>query len=132
MKHLPQLLLLTFIISVLIPFIPKPYILITLGNAHQTSTFAYVLLPVICIFALCESAIRKQRLENISFTVTGIFVGLLLVLIGALFIIVRAKLEFYSISEYRPPLNEAFYGIQLLGLLGALLTTYVRSLPKTE
>ena len=52
--------------------------------------------------------------------------------IVAAYIIAISTLSTISRNNFQPPFTEAFYGIQLLGLAAALLTTYIRSLPKTE
>ena len=113
---------------VLIAFIMPEKQTITTGNT--ISNIAYLIVPVLSCLLISFSAFKKQKIKGFILAIQGLFVGLLFVLIGALFIIWRVKFNFISIETYQPPYNLAFYGIQILGVIGAVLTTYVRTLPK--
>ena len=97
---------------------------------QNISNGAYLLLPMLSCLLLLWASFRKKQTQGLVFAEQGLFLGLFCILIGALFVIFREKAEFDSIESYQPPYDLAFYGVQVLGILGAVLTTYVRTLPK--
>jgi hypothetical protein len=128
-RHVFGLLATCLLGSVIIAFkLPEHVSSIELGQ--NISNGLYLLLPLLSCLLLLWSSFRKKQTQGLVFAEQGLFVGLLCVLIGALFIIYREKAGFTSIESFKPPYNLAFYGVQVLGVLGAVLTTYVRTLPK--
>ena len=87
-------------------------------------------MPLLGCTYLFVSAIKKQQFKTFIIATQGIFIGILLVLIGFLFIFFREKFNFSEISSYQEPYNLAFYGVQVIGVIGSFLTTYVKALPK--
>jgi hypothetical protein len=98
--------------------------------SQNISNGAYLLLPTLSCLPLLWTFFRKKQAQGLVFAAQGLFFGLLCVLMGALFLIYREKAGFTSIKSFQPPYDLAFYGVQVLGVLGAVLTTYVRTLPK--
>jgi hypothetical protein len=100
------------------------------SDSMLISNAAYLIIPTLAFIWMVVTALRKQQLNGFLFSIPALFMGLLLILVAALFIIYRVNFKFDEISNYQPPYDLAFYGIQVLGILGAVLTTYVRTLPK--
>ena len=97
----------------------------TVGNVGY-----YLIIPILSCLWLAISALKKEQLKTINLCIQSLCVSLLFVLMGALSIIYY-EIRKYSYTEvYTSPNDLAFYGVQVLGVLGALLTTYVRTLPK--
>lgn len=127
-RHLFSLLIVCIVAAVIIAFkLPKELTETIEKNIYNA---AYLIIPVLSCLWLLVSVLKKQEIKGFTWATQGVFVGLLLVLIGALFIIYRVKADFNDIESFQPPYDLAFYGVQILGVLGAVLTTYVRTLPK--
>lgn len=97
---------------------------------RDTVNGGYLIVPSLSCFWIAIAACKKQQLRGFTFAIQGLFTGLLFILIGSLFIIYRTKFHFNQLTNYQAPYNLAFYGVQILGIIGAMLTTYVRTLPK--
>lgn len=132
-RHVFGLLVTCILASVIISFkLPEHVSNVEIGQ--NISNAVYLLLPTVsCLILLWLSFIKKQT-QALVFAEQGLFIGILCILFGALFIIYRINLEtslFYQpFKTFQPPYDLAFYGVQVLGVLGAVLTTYVRTLPK--
>ena len=127
-RYLFSLFILCVISSIVLAFkLPKE---ISEISGQNINNGAYLLLPAISFIILVWASFRKKQIKVLLLAEQGFFLGLLFVLVGALFIIYREKAEFDTILSFQPPYNLAFYGIQVLGVFGAVLTTYVRTLPK--
>ena len=131
-RYLLPLFTACFFMSVIVPISLTRIIGIENIEITYVNAIVYLLLPIIYLGWLLKSSIIKQQLNNTAIAINGLFIGLLLILVSALYIIVISNLSSISRNNFQPPFTEAFYGIQILGLVAALLTTYVRSLPKTE
>ena len=127
-RHLFGLLTACVVVAVIIAFKLPEEPSETIGkNIINT---AYLIVPLLSCLWIVVSSFRKQEIKGFNIAVQGLFVGLLLVLVGAFFVIYREKAEFDIKESFPPPYNLAFYGVQVLGVFGAVLTTYVRTLPK--
>jgi hypothetical protein len=131
-RHLFLLFIICLFISIFIVFkIRYPYELnLDLDLGMKINNITYLLLPIASYLILIYSILRKKQVSGLIIAEQGLFLGLVFVLVGVVSIIYRENLEFDSIESYQPPYDLAFYGIQVLGILGAVLTTYVRTLPK--
>ena len=127
-RHVFGLLASCLLVSVLIAFkLPEG---ISKEIGQNISNTVYLLLPTVSCLMLLWASIQKKQIRGLLFAEQGLFLGLLCVFVGALFIVFREKVGFDTIESFQPPYDLAFYGIQVLGVLGAVLTTYVRTLPK--
>jgi hypothetical protein len=128
-RHLFGLLAACLLASVIIASkLPKEVSTVELGL--NISNGMYLLLPTLSCLPLLWTFFRKKQAQGLVFAAQGLFFGLLCVLMGALFLIYREKAGFSDMRSFQSPYDLAFYGIQVLGVLGAVLTTYVRTLPK--
>lgn len=140
-KHLNLLFSYILLLSLLLFFLPlislKPtvfllsiqlVIITSIFDAlsHTVLTFqriSFLIFPIISLIWLGLSVFRKKYLKKVDFAIHNLFVGIFFVLSFVL-------LNNLDLDDTMLPLNFSFYGVQVLGLLGALLTTYVRTLPK--
>lgn len=88
---------------------------------------AYLLLPLTGILLLLW--MLRQQKQGVWFTtaVNMVFLGLLIVLLGALNF-GRGD----TLAQFGSPIDAAFYGAQLIGLLAACIVPYVQAMPKTR
>lgn len=128
LRHLFIIIALCTMVAVIIAFLIKERYTESIGR--NISNASYLILPTISCFWIVFSTFKRRQVKGFTLAIQGLFTGLLFVLIGVLFIIFRSKLNFGQIYNYQAPFNFAFYGVQVLGVIGAMLTTYVRTLPK--
>lgn len=102
----------------------------TITQGKSIREFAYMIIPFVTCMLIASSANERRQTNNFTLLINGLFIGILLILIGDLFVVYRTNFSFDEISYYQPPLDSTFNGAIIAGLVGALLTTYVRTLPK--
>jgi hypothetical protein len=92
-----------------------------LETIFEINSLAYILVPTISIIFLLLSIFEKKQFNATSSIIHLLFTSILLLMFTSLF----------SHNDYLvAPYNPSFYGVQALSLIGAFLTTYVRTLPK--
>lgn len=89
-----------------------------------------MLVPLLSCFWIAYSVINQKQRKGFVLATQGLFVGVLWVLVGSLFVIWREKFEFEDINSYEAPYDLSFFSVQILGVLGAVLITYTQTLPK--
>ncbi len=101
--------------SVLVIILCWLYFIVTDEQIKMELGFSFLLIPLLFIMRISISAYKK------------IYPKFLILFVSVLFInILSVSLIEISIKSYDP----IFYIVQVLGVIGAILTTYVRALPK--
>ena len=116
LRHLLVLIALCAINTAIVTFLNEKNIITRIIND------AYLIIPTLSCLWILFLAFKRQKLIGFMLSIQGLFISLVVVLISALLTIYEVNF----MSSY----TFAFYGVQVLGVLGAVLTTYVRTLPK--
>ena len=99
------------------------YIVVLMNLLYDYYDMHFLTLPILSITWITISMLKKKNIKGTDLAINSLFVGLL-------FVMTFAFLVFFHKKTNAIPHNASFYGIQVLGVIGALLTTYVRTLPK--
>ncbi|HLP96365.1 MAG TPA: hypothetical protein VK168_20120 [Saprospiraceae bacterium] len=133
-KPLSGMAVLLLLSAILIPFLPITAFEApdksSMIEAHLINILAYLFWAVIAIVFLLLSIIRENQSLFYRFAVSGLFVGVFCVLLGALFVVYRRSFSFYDLRNFDLPHQNAFYGIQLIGIFAAVLIARIRTFPK--
>jgi len=93
---------------------------------YLVNVATFLCLPTLGFLLLLLSALRKKQVYY------WVLIGSALLFIGAFMTVFpfMGLIDRFLDHEHGFPYNYAFFGTQILGVLGAFLLTYVHSLPK--
>ncbi len=91
------------------------------------NTGAYLLMPIAGFIGLVWMQFNKKQYPYFKICINMVFLGIALTLLGAL-----NYGDGVTLSLFGYPIDAAFYGVQLIGLLVACLIPYVQALPKKQ
>lgn len=88
---------------------------------------AYLLLPLSGLLLLLWMLWQQKQGQLFTTAVNMIFLGVLIVLLGALNVN-----RGYTLEQFGSPIDAAFFGTQVIGLIAAFVAPYVQAMPKTK
>lgn len=101
-------------------------------NVHENNwklvhLTAYLTVPLTGVVLLLWMLWKQQQGRLFTIAVNMVFLGVLLILLGAFNL--KDMNAFY---QFGSPIDAAFYGAQVIGLLAACIVPYVQAMPKTR